>query len=68
MTKFEINKRYYESGITFEIIKRTAKTITYNALQHAGRNNERIIKTATAKIHNWETREVFFCGGKTIEA
>lgn len=68
MKKFEVNKTYYKSGITFEIVKRTAKTVTYNALQHAGRSNERIMKTATAKIHNWETREVFFCGDRTIEA
>ena len=68
MRNFEIGKRYYESGITFEIVKRTAKTVTYNALQHAGRDNERILKTATAKIHNWKAREVFFCGDRTIEA
>ena len=68
MKKFETGKRYYESGITFEIVKRTAKTITYKALQHAGRFNERILKEATAKIHNWETKEVFFYEDRTIEA
>lgn len=68
MRKFETGKRYYESGVTFEIVKRTAKTVTYNALQHAGRSNERITKTATAKIHDWETREVFFSGDILIEA
>lgn len=68
MRKFEKGKRYYESGITFEIVKRTAKTITYKALQHAGKSNERILKTATTKIHNWETKEVFYHGDRTIEA
>lgn len=35
MKKFEIGKRYYESGVTYEIIKKTAKTVTYKAIQHA---------------------------------
>ncbi len=68
MMKFEAGKKYYESGVTFEIVKRTAKTITYKALQHAGSFNERILKEATTKIHDWETKEVFFCGDRTIEA
>lgn len=68
MNKFEVGKKYYESGIAFEIVKRTAKTITYRALQHAGHPNERILKEATTKIKDWETREVFFCEDKTIEA
>lgn len=69
MRKFEIGKRYYESGVTFEIVKRTAKTVTYKAIQHAGRSNERVMKEATAKIHNWETREVIICfGDRTVEA
>lgn len=68
MKKFEVGKRYYESGITFEIVKRTAKTVTYRVLQHAGKNNERVTKEATAKIQNWETREVFLSGCRTIEA
>lgn len=68
MKKFETGKRYYESGLTFEIVKRTAKTVTYRAIQHAGRFNERILKEATAKVHNWETREVIFVGDRTIEA
>ena len=36
MKAFEIGKRYYESGVTYEIIKKTAKTVTYKAIQHAG--------------------------------
>ena len=68
MRKFETGKRYYESGITFEIVKRTAKTVTYKMLQHAGRTNERVMKEATAKVQSWETKEVFFCGNRTVEA
>ena len=68
MGKFEVGKRYYESGLNFEIVKRTAKTVTYKAIQHAGRINERVVKEDTAKIKDWETREVIFCGDRTIEA
>lgn len=41
MKKFEINKKYYESGLTFLITGRTAKIIKYVELQHAGRFNEK---------------------------
>lgn len=68
MKKFEVGKRYYESGLTFEIVKRTASTVTYKAIQHAGRFNERVLKEATTKIIDWQTREVIFCGDRTIEA
>lgn len=68
MNRFEIGKRYYESGLTYEIVKRTAKTVTYRALQHAGRFNERVTKEATTKIKEWTNGEVFFCGDRTIEA
>ena len=68
MKKFEVGKRYYESGLTFEIVKRTARTVTYKAIQHAGRFNERVVKEATTKIRDWETREVIFFGDRTIEA
>lgn len=68
MRKFEVGKRYYNGGVTFEIVKRTAKRLTYQKIQHAGRFNEKITDEGTVKIHDWETREVFFCGGRTIEA
>lgn len=42
MRKFEVGKRYKETdSIEFEIIKRTAKFVTYVEIQHAGRFNER---------------------------
>ena len=50
MKKFEIGKRYYESGVTYEIIKKTAKTVTYKAIQHAGKSNERVLEQKTAKL------------------
>lgn len=69
MKKFEIGKRYYESGLTFEITNKTAKTITYKALQHAGRYNERVVKEGRAKLCPWPAGEVFMDGcGRTIEA
>lgn len=40
MRKFEVGKRYGENAVVFEIIKRTAKTITYAPIYHAGRYNE----------------------------
>ena len=68
MRKFEVGKRYYESGLTFEIVKRTSRTVTYKAIQHAGRINERVLKEATTKVRDWGTREIIYCGDRTIEA
>lgn len=68
MNKFETGKRYDDGGITYEIIKRTAKTLTYKALQHAGRSNERVMKESTTKIRNWTNGEVFIDGSHTVEA
>lgn len=49
-------------------LKRTAKTITYAAVQHAGRYNERKEEPKTVKVRNWDGREVFFAGSQTVEA
>ena len=40
MRTFEVGKRYGEHAVVFEIVKRTAKTITYAAIHHSGRYNE----------------------------
>ena len=40
MRTFEAGKRYGEHAVVFEIVKRTAKTITYAAVQHAGREKK----------------------------
>lgn len=63
MKKFEIGKRYEaESGgvLCCEVIKRTAKRVTYVIVQHAGRYNECKSEPKTANIKNWEKGEVFF--------
>lgn len=68
MKAFEIGKRYYESGVTYEIIKKTAKTVTYKAIQHAGKINERVLEQKTAKLQTWGRKEVFCVRSRTIEA
>lgn len=60
MRKFEVGKRYGENAVVFEIIKRTAKTITYAPIYHAGRYNESKREEKTVKIRDWGDREVFF--------
>lgn len=56
MRTFEAGKRYGEHAVVFEIVKRTAKTITYAAVQHAGRYNERKEEPKTVKVRNWVGR------------
>ena len=68
MRKFETGKRYGEHAVVFEIVKRTAKTITYAAIYHTGRTNEKTKEEKKAKIHEWDGREVFFAGSETVEA
>ena len=68
MRTFEVGKRYGENAVVFEIVKRTAKTITYTAIHHAGRYNESRREEKKAKIQNWDDREVFFAGSETVEA
>ena len=58
---FEIGKRYGDNAVVFEIVKRTAKTITYAAIHHP-REEKKV------KIQNWDGREVFFAGSETVEA
>ena len=70
--KFEVNKRYEAisgSTLTFEIVKRAGNRVTYVEVQHAGRYNERKSEPKTAKIMNWENREVFITArGATVTA
>lgn len=69
MKKFEVGNRYYESGLTFEITGRTAKTVKYVEIQHAGKFNERHSEEKKSKVHEWPEREVFFAtGDRTVEA
>jgi hypothetical protein len=60
--KFEVGKRYKDisgDGVAYEIIKRTAKTVTFVTIQHEGRSNERTSEQKRARICNWEQGEVF---------
>lgn len=68
MRTFESGKRYGENAVVFEIVKRTAKTITFAAVVHPGRYNEIKREAKTVKIHNWDGREVFFARSETVEA
>ena len=68
MRKFEAGKRYGENAVIFKIIKRTEKTITYVAIKHPGRYNEKQGEAKTAKIRYWGDREVFITERETVEA
>lgn len=68
MRTFEVGKRYGENAVVFEIVKRTEKTVTYVAIHHAGKFNERRKEERKAKVQNWDGREVFFAGSETVEA
>lgn len=72
MTKFEVGKRYEAlsgSVLPFEIIKRTAKKITFVTVQHAGKYNESKSEPKTATIKNWQSGEVFMTtNGVTVES
>ena len=68
MRKFEIGKRYRDSAMTFEITGRTAKTVRFVIIQHAGRFNERKGDEKRAKVNNWDGREVFFTNCYQVEA
>lgn len=69
MTRFEVGKKYYEGGVTYEILKKTAKTITYKATDHTGRFNERVLEQKTVKLREWGYQEVFYVHNRyTVEA
>ncbi|MGI5955754.1 MAG: hypothetical protein ACOYBA_02350 [Coprococcus sp.] len=68
MKTFEVGKKYYESGLTYEITGRTAKTVKYVAIQHAGKFNERRNEERRAKVLEWTNGEAFIDGSRTIEA
>lgn len=43
MIKFEVGKVYGTDANVYEVIKKTAKTITYQEIAHYGRFNEKKI-------------------------
>ena len=64
MIKFEVGKVYGTDANVYEVIKKTAKTITYQEIAHYGRYEQK-----RTKLLNWDTREVFLANGRhTIEA
>lgn len=65
MRKFEIGKVYDNR---YKVIARTNKTITVCEVHHYGNWNECNGYVKKLKIHDWETREVFFWSDSTIEA
>ena len=62
MRKFEVGKRYASGAVMFEIVARTAKTVTYKLIQHAGRANERAGEAKKVKVMDWGDKECFFTG------
>lgn len=71
MEKFEIGKRYKSSNNTvFEVIKRTAKRVTFVTVYHSGNYNEhKGEEHYTKTIKNWAFGEiVFFDSGDAVEA
>lgn len=68
MRKFEVGKRYNDGAATFEITGRTAKTVKFVYIHHAGRFNEKKADEQKAKINKWEDREVFFTNCYQVEA
>ena len=69
MIKFEVGKVYGTDANVYEVIKKTAKTITYQEIAHYGRFNEKRYEPKRTKLLDWNTREVFLANGRhTIEA
>lgn len=69
MIKFEVGKVYGTDANVYEVIKKTAKTITYQEIAHYGRSNEKRYGVKRTKLLDWDTREVFIANGRhTIEA
>ena len=68
MRTFAVGKRYTDGSAVFEIVARTAKTIKFVRVQHAGRYNERKSEEKKANIQIWDKREVFCNHYYTVEA
>lgn len=71
MDRFEVGKRYKSSiNTVYEVIKRTAKRVTFATVYHSGNYNEhKSEETYTKTIKNWAFGEiVFFDNGAAVEA
>ena len=53
-TRFEDGNNVESASIVYEVVKRTAKTITIVEIQHFGRYNERKSEPKTLKIKDRE--------------
>lgn len=70
MIKFEIGKIYKDKSVAFEVVKRTAKTVTIVQLHHFGRWNEKRGTEEKKKVTNYlhDNIEVLSSYGHDIEA
>ena len=70
MRTFEVGKRYNDGAATFEIVKRTAKFVTYVYIHHPGRCNEKRGEEKRTKIYQCPGHEceVFATSHYEVEA
>ena len=69
MRKFEVGKMYGVHSVKFEIVARTNKFVSFVAVQHVGRFNERKSEVKRSKVLDWGNREAFITNsGETVEA
>lgn len=69
MRKFEVGKRYFEEeSKVYEVVSRTAKTLTIVEIRHAGRFNEERLEAKKIKVREWDGREVILPHNQMVEA
>lgn len=66
--ELDVIATYMNDVLVFEVVKRTAKFLTYVEIQKYGKYNETREEPKRTKIHDWDTREVFFASGCLLEA
>lgn len=59
-TRFEDGNNVENASVVYEVVKRTAKTITIVEIQHFGRYNERKSEPKTLKIKDREWNDSEF--------
>ena len=69
-TRFEDDNNLENASIVYEVVKRTAKTITIVQIQHFGRYNESTSEPKTIKIKDreWNGSEFAVKGERLIVA
>ncbi len=69
MKKFEVGKRYFEEAANvYEVVSRTAKTLTIVEIRHAGRFNEKRLEEKKIRVREWDGVEVIFPHNQTVTA